>query len=283
MRLAFVSILIAAAVGCGGATPKAAAPEPSAGPDLSPALAPVGWLRGDWEHEAGREHWVATAGVFYGVGFGADGGFEVMIVDDADEAATGGPDGTLRLYAMPGGAATETLFTRVATDGNEARFENPAHDDPTAIVYAPADRGLSAVVIGPQGEAIISMSQLDAETAPEAEAADVAFAADTDRDRVAGWVSYFADDGAMMRKGARVEGRDAIGALMAPLLGRGDLIWAPVWSRLSPDGRLAATVGRARLVEHAAVTWRGSYVTIWRATAEGWKVVFDTGRSENPL
>lgn len=280
MRLALLSIIVATA--CGGTTPPPAGPGPTAGPDLSPALAPVAWMRGDWEHEGGREHWVATAGVFYGVGFGADGSFEVMILDDADEAAEGAPDGTLRLYAMPGGAA-ETLFTRTNTDANEARFENPQHDDPTAIAYAPADDGLSAVVTGPQGELVIPMSAIGAEDAPDAEAADVAFAADTDRDRADGWVSYFAADGAMMSKGARVEGTEAIRALIAPLLARGDLIWAPVWSRLSPDGRLAATVGRARIVENAAVTWRGSYVTIWRPTAEGWKVVFDVGRSENPL
>ena len=48
--------------------------------DLSPALAPVRWMVGDWEHPGGREHWVATAGVFYGVGFLADGGFEAMII-----------------------------------------------------------------------------------------------------------------------------------------------------------------------------------------------------------
>ena len=46
---------------------------------------------------------------------------------------------------------------------------------------------------------------------------------------------------------------------------------------------LAATVGRARIVEHAAVTWRGSYLTIWRNTADGWRVVLDVGRNENTL
>ena len=70
---------------------------------------------------------------------------------------------------------------------------------------------------------------------------------------------------------------------MAPLLGSASLLWAPTWSRLSPDGQLAVTVGRARIVEHAAVTWRGSYLTLWRHAPDGWRVVVDVGRDENPL
>jgi hypothetical protein len=165
MRHAALSLLIVTA--CGGSPPRPAGPEPQSGPDLSPALAPVRWMVGDWEHPGGREHWVATAGVFYGVGFLTDGGFEAMVIDDAPADAEGKPDGVLRLFAMPGGAA-ETVFTAAAADPDALRFANPQHDDPQVIAYA----------------------------------------------------------------------------------------------RRSPDGQWAATVGRARIVDHARVTWRGSYLTI---------------------
>lgn len=280
MRIVCVSFVIA--VACGGGGKRVQGPEPVSGPDLSPALAPVRWMVGDWEHEGGREHWVAAAGVFYGVGFHAGGGFEAMIVDDAPPDAVGKPDGTLRLYAMPGGAA-EVLFTATASGAGEARFENPAHDDPTVIAYAPADDGLTATVIGPNGEMVIPMSSVAAEPAEDVEEADRAFARATDEGGIAAWVAAFASDGAMMSKGTRVEGAAAIGALMGPLLARSELLWEPVWSRVSPDGRYAATVGRARTVEQARVTWRGSYLTVWRADAEGWKIILDVGRDEQPL
>lgn len=281
MRLACAFVIVLAAA-CGGGKPGPKAPEPAAGPDLSPALAPVRWMVGDWEGESGREHWVATAGVFYGVAFHPDGTWEAMIIDDATEDAEGAPDGTLRLYAMPDGAA-ETIFTvtRSGTDG--LRFENPAHDDPKVIEYTPADDGLSATVSGPGGERIATMTSIGGEPSEAAEQADNAFARDTDAERARGWVSYFSADGAMMRKGARVEGSAAIEAAIAPLLGRADLLWQPIWSRESPDGRLAATVGRARIVKDAKVTWRGSYLTIWHAEADGWKVLLDVGRGEQPL
>jgi len=281
VRFAFASILIAAAA-CGGATPKPAGPEPVAGPDLSPALAPVRWIVGDWEHEAGREHWTAVAGVFYGVAFHAEGGFEAMLIDDATEDAPGQPDGTLRFYAIPSGAA-ETLFTATGAGADALRFENPQHDDPTSIEYTPADQGLSSTVTGARGEQVLSMASFDGERADDAVAADAAFARATDANRADGWVDSFAEDGAMIRGGQRVEGADAIRGVIAPLLAQGDLLWSPTWSRLSANGQLAATAGHARLVHEARVVWRGSYLTVWRATAEGWKVVLDVGRSENPL
>src|SRR5262245_30243898 len=79
-----------------------ALPGPPPGPDVTAALAPMQWLVGDWQRDGARgsEHWLANAGVLYGVGFTARG-FEVMLIDDA-----GGPgpaDGKLRFYAFPGG------------------------------------------------------------------------------------------------------------------------------------------------------------------------------------
>jgi len=268
-------------VGCGG--PKAPrGPEPQSGPDLSPALAPIAWMTGDWAHEHGVESWIATAGVLYGVGFTEGGGYEAMLIDDALEDADGAPDGTLRLYAMPGGAAA-TIFTATGDAPNQVRFINPTHDDPTAIEYQLTAGSLTATVSGPRTNLVLALDAAEgAPSAPEAEAADRAFARATDADGIDGWMAWFADDGAMLRGDQRLTG-DAIRARMAPLLARADLLWEPVWSRLSPDGTLAATVGRARIVEKAAVTWRGSYLTIWRNTADGWRVVLDVGRNENTL
>lgn len=266
---------------CGGGTGSARAPEPPAGPDLSPALAPASWMLGDWQHDGGSEHWVATAGTFYGVGFGEGGFYELMIIDDAPTGAAGTPDGTLRLYAMPGGRAP-VVFTGRDGDGGLV-FENPAHDDPTSITYAPAAGGLTATVRGPRTDLTLAMQAIDGAPAPAAEEADLAFARDTDVERARGWTRWFADDGAWIRGETRLDGKAAIGDAIAPLLSRADLLWTPVWSRLSPDGTLAATVGRARTIENAAVTWRGSYLTVWRREPAGWRVLVDVGRDENAL
>ena len=268
------------AAACGASPVRVA--EPLAGPDLSPALAPISWIVGDWAHDGGVEHWVATAGVLYGVGAGADGSFELMIIDDAAEDAPGKPDGTLRLYAMPGGAPP-VVFTGSNPAAGQLRFENPTHDDPTAIAYTQAGDQLVADVTGPATNLTLTMTKTQGEAEPEAEDADLAFARDTDADGIEGWLRWFADDGAMIRGDRRIEGKAAIGAAMAPLLGRANLLWAPVWSRRLPGGDLAVTVGRARIVDKAAVTWRGSYVTLWRRDPAGWRVLLDLGRDENPL
>ena len=50
------------------------------------------------------------------------------------------------------------------------------------------------------------------------------------------------------------------------------------------DAGIRTAVERGlRIVEKAAVTWRGSYITLWRRDPAGWRVVVDLGRSENPL
>jgi hypothetical protein len=281
MRAHLVAVAVLAVAACGGAPP-ARGPEPQSGPDLSPALAPAAWMLGDWTHDGGEEHWTATAGVFYGVGFAADGGYELMIIDDDEAPGDGPPDGTLRLYAMPGGAVP-TLFTAQGDAIDRLVFANPSHDDPTSIAYAGGGDTLTATVTGPRGSFDLAMARGLVREAPEAADADAAFAGDTDVDRAAGWGRWFADDGAMIRLDRRIVGPQAAGDAIAPLLATGDLLWAPVWSRLSPDGKLAATVGRARIVERAAVTWRGSYLTIWRRDPAGWRVLADVGRSENSL
>ncbi len=67
---------------------------------------------------------------------------------------------------------------------------------------------------------------------------------------------------------------------MTGLLAKASLRWEPLWSRLSPGGTIAVTVGRAHMEENGAVTWRGSYATVWRRDGDRWKVVFDVGRDQ---
>lgn len=272
MRALFVILL----VGCGGARPEASPPE-AVSPELSKALAPLAWWVGDWASGAGHcagstgprytEHWVPVSGALYGAAF-TERGFEVMIVDDGDAEL----DGVLRFIAMPMGTRSvefkqRELGTRTVT------FENPAHDDPKAITYARNGEQLRAVLVGEQFLKFdFCPSTRDA--APELEAADRAFAADTAQRGVDGWMAAFEPQGGMMQRGARIEG-EAIRAAMAPLFARGMLAWEPVASGRA--GTLGFTVGKATYT--GAESWRSSYITIWRQQPDGtWKVWFDTGR-----
>lgn len=307
MRRALVATLCCsfALAACGGGPSAAPArpplPAPPAGSvagagALTTSLARVDWLLGDWSYAdgSGVEHWVAIGGVLYGVAFvrGDDGAdrYEVMIVDDADGRDGGPPDGKLRLYAMPGGAApVEFAHDRGATaDLTTAVFTNPAHDFPTSIVYARTDAiSLQATLGGTGGGSVIAMTAQPGAPSPEAEAADRVFAEDTAADGIDGWMRHFAPDAAAVHRddaGALVRsaGADAVRAVFEPLLASGELAWTPRWSRVAPGGRLAATVGDATLTRDGKVAYRGSYVTIWTRTADGpWQVVFDTGRPEN--
>ncbi len=292
-RAAALSCALISHAACGAGT-AAAPPPPLPAPApgvvvgataLTTSLARVDWILGDWRHAdgAGEEHWVAIAGAIYGVAFVGDR-FEVMFIDDADGASDGPPDGKLRLIAMPGGATgVEVAHDRGATtDRDAAVFVNPTHDFPTSIRYArPGADRLQATVAGTGGGSQIAMQAMAITPSPEAEAADRVFAEDTAADGVDGWVRHFAPDGAIMRA-TRIEGRDAIGAAIGPVLDAGLLAWEPRWSRLAPGGRLAATVGAYTLEQGGKIAARGSYVSVWRRTADGpWQVIFDVGRPLN--
>ena len=133
---------------------------------------------------------------------------------------------------------------------------------------------------GPRKE-LFSFLRTTAAPAPELEAADLAFAADTGQRGVAGWVAAFEPGGAMMRRGARIEGAAAIGDAMRDLLASGRLAWVPVASRRRGD--LGFTVGKATFTGATpADAWKSTYVTVWRRQPDGtWKVLFDTGRLVN--
>jgi ketosteroid isomerase-like protein len=197
------------------------------------------------------------------------------VIDDGD--GPGRPDGMLRLWAMPGGARS-VEFTQRALGDRSAAFGNDAHDFPRTIRYQASPDGaqLSAALDGTQ-QRQFHWQRTTRQPAPELEAADLAFAADTAARGAAGWLAAFDPHGGMMRKTGRVDYAHIAGA-MQPVLSAGRLDWAPIASGKS--GELGFTVGKAQFTGATpADAWRSSYVTIWHRQPDGrWKVLFDTGR-----
>lgn len=272
-RLTIVALLVLA--GCTKSSPPTT-PGPAAMAELSPALAPLAWWLGDWEADDGNgtEHWVAAAGAIYGVALHGDS-FEVLVVDDGD--GPGAPDGQLRLFAMPDGARSVEFRQRKLAD-KAATFANEQHDFPKTISYeVTPDRSSLVAVLGGGKDVVFTFKHGSRTPAPELEAADLAFAADTARRGVEGWVAAFDPKGGMMRKAGRVE-YAAIAEVMTPTLTSGRLDWAPIASGKS--GKLGFTVGKAKFTgAKPGDGWRSTYVTIWRRQPDGtWKVLFDTGR-----
>jgi hypothetical protein len=279
-RLAIAVLTMLA--GCGGSQVAGRAVPPEVAAELSPALARLSWWLGDWETAGGpsgggktSEHWVAAAGAIYGVVLNGDK-FEVMVIDDGDGG--GPPDGVLRLYAMPNGERSVEFRQRTLADG-EATFANEEHEFPKTITYQlAADRAGLEAMLGGGGKAMaFKWKRGTNQPAPELEAADRAFAADTARLGVDGWVAAFDPEGAMMRPAGRVE-HAGIAEAMRATLASGRLAWAPIASGKAGD--LGYTVGKATYTGATPTDgWRSTYVTIWRRQPDGtWKVLFDTGR-----
>ena len=111
--------------------------------------------------------------------------------------------------------------------------------------------------------------------------ADRAFAEATAREGVDGWTERFAADGAMYLPAAVVRGHQAIQDLMAPALADSTrrLVWEPVEAVGAPDGQFGYTAGRHRTltVPGDSVVRSGTYLTVWRLTPDGWRVVADIG------
>ncbi len=262
------------------AAPVAAAPVSA---ELSPALAPLSWWLGTWDAEDGssREHWAANGGALYGVALDARGGFEVLIVDDGEAGKPA--DGALRLLAMPGGSPA-VEFQRVDSGavGPSASFANPAHDFPKQVSYRRDGEALAAEVSGGGRSIPFRFRRAgDPPREPELERADLAFAADTARRGVEGWVAAFEPGGWMLDGSEKRVGAEQIRATMKDFLAAVRIEWAPVAS--ARRGELGFTLGKATFT-HAknGSSWRGTYVTLWHRQPDGsWKVRFDTGRVVN--
>ena len=251
---------------------------PSSASELTAALASLSWWLGDWRAEDGSsEHWIAAAGAIYGVAFDGRGGFEVMIVDDAED--DGPADGKLRFFAMPGGEPA-VRFDVSQVGQAEATFTNPQHDFPKEISYRRRGAALEAEIRGGAQQHGFSFSPDAPALAPELEAADRAFAADTAARGIEGWMAAFEPGGWQLLGGKKASGEE-VRRRMGGFLAQTRLTWEPVASQRSGD--LGFTIGKATFTTVAdGTSWRGTYVTLWHRQADGtWKVRFDTGRTVN--
>ena len=116
--------------------------------------------------------------------------------------------------------------------------------------------------------------------------ADSDFMADTHSKGVAGWTSWFTNDGRQVSSKHVIIGHDSITAAMASTFASADdrLDWGADYANVSADGTLGYTYGHwsamhrdapgAEMKEAAT----GRYLTIWRRQGDGsWKVELDTG------
>lgn len=116
-------------------------------------------------------------------------------------------------------------------------------------------------------------------------AADRAFDSATAASRLEGWVTFFADSGRQTdRHGDFVIGHAAIRSHMEHFLTDTTLSlrWQPDHARISDDGTLGYTMGKAetrkRQGDSTVVVGRSRYLTVWRHQADGsWKVDADLG------
>lgn len=100
------------------------------------------------------------------------------------------------------------------------------------------------------------------------------------------WVSWFAEDGAMIREGGgEVRGHAEVRAAVAALDQPGvSLRWEPLRADIAASGDLGWTTGtfvsEATGADGATLRTEGRYVSIWRLQADGsWKVVMDLGNT----
>jgi hypothetical protein len=114
------------------------------------------------------------------------------------------------------------------------------------------------------------------EPAPELEALDVEFAAQSAKEGGEAWAAIFAGDGAEWSNGKRVE-QAQIGTVMGNVLMGATLDWQPLASGVQGD--LGFTLGTYTLEsKNSSQHEDGSYCTIWRRAPGGpWKVLFDVG------
>jgi ketosteroid isomerase-like protein len=293
VRAVAVAVAVVAAA-CGGPSkpaPTVTVPVASApNPELTPALEPVAWLLGDWHGDAGAtEHTVAAGGTVYTVYFNGDGNatpWGVRIIDDGDgDSATA--DGIRRLLTVTPGEglvdASETTFEA----GHVAYFQTVKTLTATIDLKRDGDTLVQTLLIvtssGLKMRGAKRMTATADPSAPELEAADRAFDADTAARGVDGWVAAFAPDGALVRGHDWIAGGAAIAANLDNTHNAGHLRWSPIASRVHGD--LGFTVGTATWTANDTTepAWRGSYVTIWGRQPDGsWKVVMDTGRTAQP-
>jgi hypothetical protein len=290
MRRAITPLVVVLAVtACERATtvptePAVPTPARAAADVEPPARTAAAMLVGAWASDDGSavERWVGVGEHLVGVGFtsGDDGkstaSFEVMLLHHVD--------GPLTFTAMPAGEAIVDFGVAVTED--ELRLTNPAHDDPTDIVYRREDDRLAIALDGAGGSRHFELRARAPSPAPALEALDRAFAADSAVRGGAAWAERFDANGSFWSRGSsRLDGPEAIGASIDAMRANGhDLAWDPVASGLAPAGDMAFTTGHYRVLgrESGEVAGTGIFVTIWRRHGDQWRIAFDTGIPDPP-
>jgi ketosteroid isomerase-like protein len=119
------------------------------------------------------------------------------------------------------------------------------------------------------------------------EKAEIDFAARVNSGGAQAWADTFAEDGIAVDEKAQVtRGRDAIRARMAPVLARMKISWRPTVIYVSPSGEMGFTSGPYEVTEPTAdgkarVVGRGSFMTVWKRSADGvWRIVADHGSQD---
>jgi ketosteroid isomerase-like protein len=116
-------------------------------------------------------------------------------------------------------------------------------------------------------------------------AADRAFAEAAAKDRLDGWMRFFADDAVkFVFKGPLARGKAAVREVDAATFANPavSLAWDPTDAGLFRDGGTGFTRGDYRVLRsddtgQETVLSTGTYLTIWRLEDQGWKVILDTG------
>lgn len=110
-------------------------------------------------------------------------------------------------------------------------------------------------------------------------AADRQFAAEVEREGLAGWMKYFAEDARGLAPDDReMVGKAALARYYSAAFADPAAIprWKPMRADCSEDGSLGYTYGtwRSQLADGP----QGQYITLWRKQRSGdWKVAFDLG------
>ena len=214
------------------------------------------WLEGRWHSPQLDATWMTVGGVLWGVAL-RDDGFEVSYIEHG------------ALTSLVNGDKPQTFPLHKVTN------DQIVFDEVKLTKTAGGFRG----ELAEPGKPVVAFDMVPAAVAPAPalDEADRAFAADTERDGVDGWVKHFDEHGAMWRKDHRVEGLDEVRAAAAKTLGAGALRWEPVAS--GARGDLGFTLGAATFTEPGGKPEKLTYCTIWKHEADGsWKVVFDIGR-----
>lgn len=119
--------------------------------------------------------------------------------------------------------------------------------------------------------------------------ADEEFSRVTGEKRLAGFLSFIAEDFQTVRPNSPLVGKKEFGEGWSKLLNdpAAKIAWKPLLALVSKSGDLGYTVGSYEITRQddkgTRAAGSGKYVTIWRKQKDGsWKVVLDTGVQDAP-